>query len=72
MKALRSFLGTAGYYKKFIPNYSTLASPLFHLLKKQVKFKWTGESQAAFESSKQTLVSTDFLSYPDPAKPNIL
>ena len=39
-KEVRSFLGHAGYYKRFIKNFSKLASPLFTLLMKDVQFIW--------------------------------
>jgi hypothetical protein len=38
-KEVRSFLGHAGYYRRFIPNFTSLATPLFKLLSKEVEFK---------------------------------
>ena len=41
-KDVRSFLGVSGYYRKFIQNYSKVASPLTELLKDEQRFKWGG------------------------------
>ncbi len=38
---IRSFLGLAGYYRRFIENFSKIAKPMTKLLKKDTKFKWT-------------------------------
>lgn len=38
MRDIQVFLGFIQYYKRFIPNFATLAKPLFYLLKKEVKF----------------------------------
>ena len=42
---VRSFLGLAGYYRRFIRNFSIIASPMIELLKKNVRFEWTEECQ---------------------------
>ena len=51
---VRSFLGTAGYYHKFIRDFSKLAMPLTHLTKNDVKFEWGPSQQAAFVAIKQS------------------
>ena len=46
-KDIKAFLGLAGYYRKFIPNFSELAKPLTELLRKEIKWKWTdGEEES--------------------------
>lgn len=69
---IRSFLRMANYYRKFIPNYSKLASPLSSLLKKDVKFEWSELCQQSFDCIKQALTSTPVLAYPNTEKPFIL
>ena len=48
-RELKRFLGMAGYYRKFCPNFSTIANPLTCLLKKNSKFIWNETCQQAFE-----------------------
>jgi len=62
---VRSFLGLAGYYRRFIPSYATIAAPLRHLTHQGRKFEWTTEVKSAFEDLKSRLCSTPILAYPD-------
>lgn len=66
MKELQSFLGLAGYYRKFIFGFSiVIAEPLRKLCRKNVPFCWQQEQQAVFEELKYCLVSAPVLGYPD-------
>ena len=47
---VRSFLGLAGYYKRFIKGFFMTAAPMMRLLQKNVKFEWSEKCQANFES----------------------
>ena len=46
---VRSFLGLAGYYRRFVRGLSVIASPLIKLLSKGIKFEWTDKCQNSFE-----------------------
>lgn len=61
VKQARRLLGMAGWYRRFIPNYSDIAAPIFNLLKKGVKFEWSSEAQNAFEILKDRLSSSPVL-----------
>jgi hypothetical protein len=64
-KEVRSFLGHDGYYRRFIPNFTSLATPLFKLLSKEFEFKWDDECQISFEILKQKLSTTHVLRGPN-------
>ena len=61
---VRQFLGLASYYRRFVPEFSKIASPLHSLLKRDAYFQWTMESENAFNKLKQLLVSAPVLAYP--------
>ncbi|KAI3765101.1 hypothetical protein L2E82_15127 [Cichorium intybus] len=61
---IRSFLGLAGYYRRFVENFSSIAAPLTKLTKKGEKFEWTEEQQAAFQKLKQALCEAPVLALP--------
>ena len=63
------FLGLANYFRKFIPNYSRLAAPLYHLTKKSVTFQKGEEVLLAFQAIKDLLMSPPLLAYPNPDLP---
>ena len=65
---IRSFLGLAGYYRRFIENFSKIARPMTQLLKKDEKFKWSAECNQSFEELKKKLVSAPVLILPDQTK----
>ena len=64
VKEVRSFLGFCSYYRSFVQGFSNLASPLYELTKKNVKFEWTNACEEAFERLKHKLVSSPILAYP--------
>ena len=69
VKNVRSFLGFGNFYRKFIPGFSTLATPLNALLKKDMIFQWTKETQQSFDALKQKLTSSPVLMMPDQTQP---
>lgn len=64
-KQLRSYLGLAGYYRRFIPHFAEVAACLTNLLRKGVKFVWTEQTQRAFLDLKSRLASRPILRPPD-------
>lgn len=71
-KDIKSFLGLAGYYRRFIPNFSKITKPLTSLLKKDVPFVWGLEQQQALDRCKDLLTSFPILQYPDFSKEFVL
>ena len=69
---LRSFLGLAGYYRRFIQSFSEKAKPLHKLLEKEQPYKWKDNQQEAFDTLKQKLITAPILAYPDFSKTFIL
>ena len=63
------FLGLAGYYRRFIPEFSRIAKPMTELLKKGVKFYWSIQCEEAFQKLKTLLTSAPILAQPDTTKP---
>lgn len=73
VKDIRRLLGLAGFYQKFIKNYSKIVAPISDLLKKgQKKFTWTEEAEEAFQNLKSALVSAPILVNPDFTQPFII
>lgn len=73
-KDVRSFLGLASYYRKFVPNFSTIAAPLSDLTRNNQpdKVVWTKETQLAFDNLKAKLADEPVLKGPDYTKPFVL
>ena len=69
VKEVQSFLGLAGYYRKFIKHFSTIAKPLTKLTQKDAAFDWTLKCQKAFHSFKVALCSAPVLRFPNFTKP---
>ncbi|XP_035841368.1 uncharacterized protein LOC118488233, partial [Helianthus annuus] len=61
---IRSFLGLAGYYRRFVERFSVIALPLTKLLRKGVKYSWNEEQEKSFEELKKRLVSSPILALP--------
>jgi hypothetical protein len=66
---VRSFLGMAGYYRRFIPDFSKLVKPITSLLKNDTKFNWSSKCNEAFEQLKVLLTTAPVLAQPDIEKP---
>jgi hypothetical protein len=69
VRGIKSFIGMAGYYQRFIEGFSKIARPITTLLAKRVEFKWTLACQESFEMLKQKLTTTPVLILPDVHKP---
>src|SRR6185503_14659432 len=65
---IRSFLGLAGYYRRFIENFSKIAKPMTELMKNGVKFEWSPACEAVFQTLKDRLTTAPVLSQPDISK----
>lgn len=65
---IRRFIGTASWYRRFIPNFSTLTSPLSALTRKRVKCSWTSACEESFRKIKELLVTASILTCPDFSK----
>ncbi|XP_071901271.1 uncharacterized protein [Coffea arabica] len=62
---IRSFLGLAGYYRRFIKDFSKIAGPMTELTKKGNKFIWTPKCESSFQELKRRLTSAPVLVLPD-------
>jgi hypothetical protein len=65
---VQSFLGLAGYYKRFIPNFSRIVKPITELLKKGNKYVWSEAYDEAFNHLKKLLTTSHVLAQPDTTK----
>jgi hypothetical protein len=65
---VRSFLGLAGYYRRFIPDFSKIVKPIMQLLKNDVKFNWSPKCNEAFEQLKRLLTTAQVLAQLDVEK----
>ncbi len=69
MENVRSFLGLAGYYRAFVKNFASIASPLTRLLKKDVPFLWNDAQQNSFVTLKEAFTNVPVLAFPDHSLP---
>ena len=61
---VKSFLGLASYYRRFVKGFSRIAAPLTQLTWKNVKFEWKEEREKSFQELKRRLVTTPVLTIP--------
>jgi hypothetical protein len=71
-RELKRFLGVAGYYRRFIPNFSKIDKPLKELLKKNTLYIWDDKTEKTFVTVKTTLTTQPLLQYPDFTRPFVL
>jgi hypothetical protein len=69
VRKVRSFLGLAGFYCRFVKDFSTIATPINELTKKDVQFHWGAGQAKAFNKLKTTLTTAPLLALPDFGKP---
>ena len=65
VKTVRQFLGHAGFYRRFIKDFSKIAKPLYKLLEKDAKFAWDEDCQRSFEELKTYLTTTPIVRAPN-------
>lgn len=71
-REVQRFIGMCGFYRRFCPNFSTLAASLTDLTSSKVAFKWTSDCEKAFLQLKALLSSSPVLRTPDLMKPFVL
>ena len=69
MHEVQSFLGLAGYYRRFILDFSKIAKPMTRLLQKDTRFVWSSECDVAFHTLRTLLTLALVLAQPDIEKP---
>jgi hypothetical protein len=69
VRQIRSFLGLALYYRRFIPDFSRIAKPMTELLNRGVKYEWSQKCEDAFHTLRQHLIIALVLAQPDNTKP---
>ena len=69
---VKSFIGLASYYRRFVKGFADIARPLHQLTEKGKKFRWGDDCQEAFVQLKSRLITAPVLAYPDPQKMFVL
>ena len=72
VREVRGFIGVISYYRRFIPAFSRIATPLIALTKKYAHFSWTEHCQRSFNMLKEQLTAIPLLAYLDLSRPMIL
>ncbi|XP_020272529.1 uncharacterized protein LOC109847709 [Asparagus officinalis] len=62
---IKSFLGLAGYYRRFIRDFLKISEPMTRLTRKDIKFIWPDACEQVFEELKSRLITTPVLTIPD-------
>ncbi|XP_021759457.1 uncharacterized protein LOC110724342 [Chenopodium quinoa] len=62
---IRSFLGLAGYYRRFVKDFLKIARPMTLLMKKEYKFIWSDKCEEAFQTLKSSLTTAPMLTLPN-------
>ena len=62
---VRSFLGLAGYYRRYVKNFAAIAGPLHALTRKDAVFHWSADCQDAFDRLKTLLTTSPITAFPD-------
>ena len=68
-KDVKSFLGLASYFRRFVPNFAQIANPLYEITSEKTPFAWAEKHQAAFIQLKSSLIMPPVLSHPHFEKP---
>ena len=69
---IHSFLGLAGYYRRFVKGFSTIAAPMMRLLQKNVKYEWREKCQRSFKKLKAFLTEAPVLTQPTCGKEYVI
>ena len=69
---VRSFLGLAGYYRRFVKGFSMTVAPMIRLLQKNTRFEWSEKCQASFEKLKAFLIKASVLTQPTYGKEYVI
>ncbi|QRV96423.1 Retrotransposable element Tf2 protein [Ceratobasidium sp. AG-Ba] len=72
LKQVQAFLGLAGFYRRWVENFSEKAKPLTELTRKGTKFQWTDREEKAFQSIKEAITKEPVLIHPNPDEPYVL
>lgn len=72
VRGIRSFLGLAGYYRRFVKDFSQIASPMTELLHNDRKFEWRSEQQQSFDALKAAISSAPVLIVADDTQPYVV